>query len=93
MIDDIPIIKAEALEVAIGPDRVYFTMPEETYAEAINNGSNIIQVMLPKDGSDCGVVWLHHTEANMLTDLRHYPEHYDKFLKWATRIYNRENGI
>ena len=91
MIDDIPIIKAEALEVAIGPDRVYFTMPEETYAEAINNGSNIIQVFVR--GSNQGVVWLHHTEANMLTDLRHYPEHYDKFLKWATRIYNRENGI
>jgi hypothetical protein len=89
MIDGIPIIKAEALEVAIGPDRVYFTMPEETYAEAINNGSNIIQVMLPKDGYR-GVVWLHHTEANMLTDLRHYPEHYERFLKCATRIYNRE---
>ena len=86
---DIPIIKAEALEVAIGPDRVYFTMPEETYAEAINNGSNIIQVMLPKDGLR-GVVWLHHTKVNMLTDLRHHPEHYEKFLKWATRIYNRE---
>jgi hypothetical protein len=87
MIDEIPIIKAEALHVAIGKDKVFFTI-EETYQEAYDNGSNIIQVMLPKDGYRA-VVWLHHTEGNMLTDLSH-SEHYDKFLKWATRIYNRE---
>jgi len=88
MIDEIPIIKAEALHVAIGQDRVYFTI-EETYQEALDNDSNIIQVMLPKNGLRA-VVWLHHMGAGMLTDLRHHPEQYDRFLKCATRIYNRE---
>lgn len=93
MIGEIPIIKAEALNVAVSNQYekiVYFTI-EETYQEAYQNGSNIISVQLPRDGYRA-VVWLHHVEANMITDLRHHPEQYDKFLKWATRIWNREVG-
>tara|TARA_R100001443_G_scaffold25715_4_gene38660 strand:+ start:775 stop:1047 length:273 start_codon:yes stop_codon:yes gene_type:complete len=90
MIDEIPIIKAEALHIGIDQDTVYFTI-EPSVQEAIANGSNMISVKVR--GSNEGVVWLNHMGADMLTDLRHHPEHYERFLKWATQIYNRENGI
>ena len=90
MLDEIPIIKAEAHHIGLDQDTVYFTI-EPSVKEAMANGSNVISVTVR--GSNKGVVYIHHTGVNMLTDLRHHRKHYDKFLKCATRIYNRENGI
>lgn len=86
---NVTILQAGEHHIGISQDTVYFTI-EPSVQEAITNGSNVISVTVR--GSNEGVVWLHHTEANMLTDLRHHPEHYERFLNAAIRIYNREVG-
>ena len=84
---NVTILQEREYHIGINQDTVYFTI-EPSVQEAITNGSNVISVTVR--GSNEGVVWMHHTCNNMLTDLRHYPEHYERFLNAAIRIYNRE---
>ena len=86
---NVTILQEREHHIGISQDTVYFTT-EPSVQEAITNGSNVISVIVR--GSNEGVVWMHHTSNNMVTDLRHYPEHYERFLNAAIRIYNREVG-
>mgnify|MGYP001262917420 FL=1 len=86
---NITILQAEALNIGLDRDTVFFTI-EPSVQEAIDNGSNVISVTVK--GANEGMVWIHHTEVNMITDLRHQREHYDRFLKWAMRIWMQEVG-
>jgi hypothetical protein len=90
MTDETNILKASHLQTGVDENAVYFTL-EESVLKAIENGSDVIQVHVK--GSNEGVVWLHHTDSDMLTDLRHYPEHYGRLLRAAKRIHKREEVI
>ena len=82
---NVTILRAEELHIGLDQDTVYFTI-EPSVKEAMANGSNVISVTVK--GSNKGVAYIHHTGVNMLTDLRHHRKHYDKFLKWATRVFH-----
>ena len=70
---------------------VYFT-EEETVEEAVENGSCVVVVMLDTHGLYEPWARLQLTKSDMLINLRDYPEYYEKFTKWASKIVAEEVG-
>tara|TARA_R100000458_G_C8269673_1_gene244411 strand:- start:617 stop:910 length:294 start_codon:yes stop_codon:yes gene_type:complete len=85
------ICKAKQLNVGISPDSqtVYFTV-EGSVVEAVENESNVVAVEVDKGGLYRPFVRVHHIGSDLMTNLRDYPEFYEKFVNWAVQILAEE---
>jgi len=90
------VLEMTTLHVGIDDTRasemsVYFT-EEETVAEAVENGSCVVVVTVDTHGVYEPWARLQLTKSDMLINLRDYPEYYEKFTKWASKIVAEEVG-